>query len=119
MPDADRIRRVLDDIKDPCSVAQSIPTGLDEMGIVKSVQVSDAGCVEIELRLTSPFCEMLPFMQGEARRCVGELEGVTEVRVSHDAGLDWDHDLMSPAAQARRQRRLRVLRERALAERRA
>lgn len=108
------IRRRLDDIKDPCSVAQSIPTGLDEMGLVKSVEVDRDGRVDIELRLTSPFCEMLPFMQQEAARRVGLVEGVTAVHVCHDAGLDWDHDLMAPAARERRERRLRVLRERAV-----
>jgi len=40
---------------------------------------------------------------------VGELPGVTEVSVRHDSGLDWDHDMIAPEAQARRRRRLLAL----------
>jgi metal-sulfur cluster biosynthetic enzyme len=111
----DEIHRVLDEIQDPCSVATSVPMGLGEMGIVKSVEVADDGHVEVELRLTSPFCEMINYMRIEAIRKVGELPGVTAVSVCHDSGLDWDHDMIAPDAQARRQRRLLTLKR--LAER--
>ena len=111
------IRRLLDEIKDPCSVAASVAMGLNEMGIVKSVAVSNAGHVDIQLRLTSPFCEMIAYMTNEAVARVGALTGVTGVSVGHDAGLDWDHDMIAPEAQARRQRRLAALRELAAARR--
>lgn len=105
------VRRVLDDIKDPCSIATSVPMGLDEMGIVKSVSIDEAGEVAIELRLTSPFCEMISYMRNEALKRVGTLPGVRSVTVTHDSGLDWDHDMIAPAAQARRRRRLDAIRE--------
>lgn len=105
------IRAILDEIKDPCSVAASIPMGLDEMGIVKSVHIAGSGQVEIGLRLTSPVCEMIGYMRSEAIARIGALPGVTGVSVSHDSGLDWDHDMIAPAAQARRQRRLAMLRD--------
>jgi metal-sulfur cluster biosynthetic enzyme len=104
------IRRVLDEIHDPCSVSMSMPMGLDEMGLVKEVRVTPAGHVDITLRLTSPFCEMVPFMKGEAISKVAALDGVTHVEVKHDGGLDWGHDLMAPQAQERRRRRLEALR---------
>jgi metal-sulfur cluster biosynthetic enzyme len=104
------IRAILDDIKDPCSVAASIPMGLDEMGIVKHVTVASSGHVEIALRLTSPVCEMIGYMRKEAIARIGALPGVTGVSVSHDSGLDWDHDMIAPEAHARRQRRLAMLR---------
>ena len=110
------IRRVLDDIKDPCSVAAAVPMGLDEMGIIKSVAIAADGQVAIELRLTSPFCEMLAFMRNETLAKVGQLPGVTGVTVCNDSGFDWDHDLIAPAAQARRQDRLAKLRERYIAD---
>lgn len=108
--DEAEVRRILDEIKDPCSVAASVPMGLDEMGIVKSVTVDD-GRVSVELRLTSPFCEMISFMRNEALAKIGKLPGVRSVAVTHDSGLDWDHDLIAPAAQARRQRRLDRMRD--------
>lgn len=104
------IRQILDDIKDPCSVATSVPMGLNEMGIIKSVCIDPAGHVDVELRLTSPFCEMISFMRNEALAKIGGLPGVTGVSVRHDSGLDWDHDLIAPGAQARRQQRLDMLR---------
>lgn len=107
---ADEIRRTLDGIHDPCSVAASVPMGLDEMGLVERVEVSDSGQVTIHLRLTSPFCEMVPFMKSEAIRRVGSLPGVSAVTVGHDSGLDWDHDMIAPAARRRRELRLSVIR---------
>lgn len=103
------VRSVLDQIKDPCSVAACVPMGLSEMGLIKTVEVGPDGCVDIELRLTSPFCEMIAFMKNEAEARVGALPGVTGVTVRHDTGFDWDHELIAPAAQARRQARLNAL----------
>ena len=53
---------------------------------------------------------MIAFMRNEAMAKVGALPGVTGVTVRHDSGFDWDHDLIAPAAQARRQARLVMLR---------
>lgn len=105
------VRALLDGIKDPCSVAASVPMGLDEMGIVETVAISADGHVAIALRLTSPFCEMIAYMRNEAIARIGALEGVSGVSVTHDSGLDWDHDMIAPKAQARRQRRLAMMRE--------
>lgn len=104
------IRHVLDTIKDPCSVATSVPMGLSEMGIVKAVSIGAGGQVRIELRLTSPFCEMIAFMRNEAVARVSELPGVTDVSVTHDSGFDWDPDMIAPDAQRRRQARLAWMR---------
>lgn len=105
------IRELLDEIKDPCSVAAAVPMGLNEMGLVERVTIAESGQVEIRLRLTSPVCEMIGYMRKEAIDKIGALPGVTGVSVSHDAGLDWDHDMIAPEAQARRQRRLAMLRD--------
>jgi metal-sulfur cluster biosynthetic enzyme len=104
------VRRVLDEVKDPCSVAASVPMGLDEMGIIKSVRVGGGGQVEVEIRLTSPFCEMVPFFKRETLDKVGRIPGVTAVSFTHDRGWDWDPDMIAPAAQARRRERLIRLR---------
>lgn len=114
-PLVEEIYRLLDQIHDPCSVANGNPMGLAEMGIIKAVTVSEAGQVTVDLRLTSPMCEMLPFMQGETIAAITALEGVTGCVVTRDSGFDWDHDMMSPEARGRRQLRLLALRERVLA----
>ena len=83
--------------------------GLTEMGLVGSVEIEDDGDVTVHLRLTSPFCHMIAFMQSEAQNEVGALPGVRSVRVTGDHGLDWSPDLISPEAQARRRRQLPVV----------
>ena len=65
--------------------------GLSEMGLIKTVRINPDGSVGIELRLISPFCEMISFMKSEAIAKVGALPGVTGVTVIHDSGFDWDH----------------------------
>lgn len=107
----DEIRRVLDTIEDPCSVAASVPMGLHEMGLIKAVEIDATGNVSVDLRLTSPFCEMIAYMRNEAIARIGGLPGVKSVSVTHDTGLDWDHDMIAPEAQARRQKRLAALQE--------
>jgi metal-sulfur cluster biosynthetic enzyme len=104
------IYRVLDEIHDPCSVASSVPMGLAEMGVIKSVAVSESGQVAITLRLTSPFCEMISFMRTESVRKVEALDGVTGCVVDHDSGFDWDDDMIAPAAAHRRRLRLESVR---------
>jgi len=105
------VRRVLDEVKDPCSVAAAVPMGLDEMGLIKSVRVCSGGQVEVEIRLTSPFCEMVAYFKRETLEKVARLPGVTGVSFRHDRGWDWDPDMIAPAAQARRRQRLIRLRE--------
>jgi metal-sulfur cluster biosynthetic enzyme len=110
MPDDAALRaailEALDGIQDPCSVAGGTPMGLSEMGLVGTVDIDD-GDVAIHLRLTSPFCHMIGFMKKEAIARVAALPGVRSVAVEGDSGLDWSPSLISPAAQARRDERLR------------
>lgn len=105
-----QLRDALDQIKVLCSVATGVPMGLSEMGLIKTVRINPDGSVGIGLRLTSPFREMISFMKCKAIAKVGALPGVTGVTVSHDSGFDWEHDLIAPAAQARRRARLDKLR---------
>jgi metal-sulfur cluster biosynthetic enzyme len=100
------VLRRLDQIQDPCSVAGGTPMGLDEMGLVKSVDVSADGDVEIDLRLTSPFCHMIGFMKKTAIEKASSIEGVRAVEVNGDTGLEWTPSMIAPAAEKRRRDRL-------------
>jgi metal-sulfur cluster biosynthetic enzyme len=104
----DEIRRVLDTIGDPCSVAHGVPMGLDEMGLVEDVAVDSDGHVAIRLRLTSPTCVMVSYFKIQAEERVLKLPGVRSVDVVNDLGLDWSPEMMSPAAKARRRAALRA-----------
>lgn len=103
------IRAQLDEIQDPCSCASGAPMGIEEMGLVGSVEIGADGDVQINLRLTSPFCHMIPFLQSEAKSKVGALDGVRSVTVKGDQGLDWSPEMITAEA---RERRARILQER-------
>lgn len=92
----------LNEIKDPCSLAAGTPFGLEEMGLVDGVDISEHGEVLVKLRLTSPFCHMIGFFKVEAQRRLLALPGVVAVSLQADNGLDWSPERISQAAQARR-----------------
>ena len=105
----DDIFRVLDEIKDPCSVGFGNPMGLVEMGLVRSVEISPGGDVSIGLRLTSPFCEMIGFFKHTALEKISELPSVGSVAIETDSGFDWSPEFMSPARQQQRREHVRAL----------
>ena len=110
MPDHRKtILTLLDEIKDPCSVANGTPMGLVEMGLIDQLEITDAGAVTIHLRLTSPFCHMIGFFKIEAQRLLSSLSHITSVALIADKGLDWSPDRMSPTARARRTAHLQDL----------
>jgi metal-sulfur cluster biosynthetic enzyme len=103
------IRRVLDDIVDPCSAGHGVPMGIDEMGLIRSVQIDDGGHVVVDMRLTSPCCLMVGYFSTEAKKKVGELTGVRSVELRHDTGMEWTPSMIAPAAEARRRLALQVV----------
>jgi metal-sulfur cluster biosynthetic enzyme len=92
-----RIRDRLHEIKDPCSVATGYPLHLEEMGLVKSVEVdAEAGRAVVDLRLTSPTCVMVGYFVTEIQRLVTEaIPEIEDVKVLFDRGFDWTPDMMS------------------------
>jgi metal-sulfur cluster biosynthetic enzyme len=102
------IRRILDTIGDPCSVAHGVPMGLGEMGLVESVDVDSDGNVVVRLRLTSPTCVMVSYFRITAADRIAELAGVRSVEVHADLGLDWSPEMMSESAKQRRRAALRA-----------
>ncbi|MBS1675896.1 MAG: DUF59 domain-containing protein [Actinobacteria bacterium] len=101
-----RIRARIDEIGDPCSVATGTPMGLDEMGLIKAMEISPDGDVRVDMRLTSPSCYQLGYFGTEIERRVGSLTGVRSVTVTYDRGLDWTPSMMSAEAKERRRRSL-------------
>jgi metal-sulfur cluster biosynthetic enzyme len=97
----DDIRTRLDDVKDPCSVGAGMPMGLDEMGLVKRIEVRETR-VSIEIRLTSPSCFMHSYFIDEIQWRVGELPGVDQVDVEFDLGVDWAPSMMRQDVRERR-----------------
>ena len=102
----EQVRRAMQGIHDPCSVAAGTPIDLADMGLISSLVIDESGQVSIGVRLTSPTCVMMGFFTDEITRAVEQLDGVVSVTVSFDNGMNWDPQLMSPRVIADRNRRL-------------
>ncbi|QCC46888.1 metal-sulfur cluster assembly factor [Halobellus limi] len=99
---AARVFERLRDVVDPCSAATGSNLDVVAMGLVKSVDV-DGGHVDVEMRLTSPMCHMVPYFYEEVEGKVGGLDGVESVELDTDAGFEWSEELMSEGARRKRQ----------------
>lgn len=101
-----KIKTKLDEVVCPC--AQSISNGYNvkEMGMLKSISQSDDGHVSIDLRLTQPACMQSKYIRDEVVKNVKSLEGVSDVSVEIDNGLEWRSDMMSE--EVRRERREKI-----------
>lgn len=112
----ERVLERVDSVQDPCSLAQAVPIGLAEMGLVTDVRVSEADAegrheVELVLRVTAPGCMYMPFMDRSIRAAVAELDEVGEISTEWDPDADWSPaEIATPAREriaASRARRLR------------
>jgi metal-sulfur cluster biosynthetic enzyme len=106
-PTADQVRAVLNGIVDPCSAAAGAPAGLDDMGLVRGVEVETGSAgtvVRVMLALTEPTCLMgIPFM-ATARERLEALPGVSRAEVSLASGFEWTPAELSPSYAARLER---------------
>lgn len=101
-------RNRLDEIVDPCSEARGTDISIVEMGLLKSIEVSD-GHVHIDLRITSPSCMMVGYFIEQAKTRVGSLDGVETVTLSTDAGMNWREEMMAEEALEQRQEHQQAL----------
>lgn len=101
------VRRALDRVVDPCSIATGVPITIADMGLVQAIEI-DVGRVTITLGLTSPVCFQVQNILGGVKNAVGALPGVTSVECEVDPTAEWMPDMMAPSAQ-RALRRVRPL----------
>jgi len=115
-----RVRDELNGIIDPCSITAGVPAGMDDMGLISDIQVSDDGAdgqrISVKIGLTDPTCMLLGAFANEARERLAELPGVTGVDVMLDHEMEWTPDMLAPHYQqrltehrARRRRNLPLL----------
>lgn len=99
------VRRALEAVVDPCSAAAGAPAGLDSMGLLRRVEVTEAPDggvrVSVSIALTDPTCLMgAPFL-ASARDVLGAIDGVSEVQVELDDEAVWMERDMSHAYRER------------------
>jgi metal-sulfur cluster biosynthetic enzyme len=94
----EQILECLNTIIDPCSSVAGAPAGLVDMGLVTSVQITDASDgahVALTIAVTEPGCLMGGPFAAKAMELIQNLPGVGQVDVTADLGLDWTPALMS------------------------
>jgi len=110
------IRTELNEIVDPCSVVAGAPAGIEEMGLVRRLSVTnEPGGVAIVVRIgvTEPGCMMGGSFAIKARERLEALPGVTSVDVQLDHQADWHPTDLKPSyakrlAAIRAERRVRA-----------
>jgi len=98
----ERVREACREVVDPCSAATGSTLDIVEMGLVKSIDVTD-GHVSIAMRITTPACHMVPYFVEEVESRVSKLPDVESVALETDSGFEWTEDMMSDDARRRRQ----------------
>ncbi|GAB4215306.1 MAG: hypothetical protein OHK0012_15160 [Synechococcales cyanobacterium] len=93
----------LNQVADPCALALGVTIGLEEMGLLKHLDISpnpSGYAIHLTLRLTSPDCLYFIYFEREIRqRLVGQA-GIESVTFTWDSCLDWTPAFLSPAAQS-------------------
>jgi metal-sulfur cluster biosynthetic enzyme len=118
-----RVLERINAVQDPCSLAQAIPIGLSDMGLVTDVRVADADAegrhdIALVMRVTAPGCLYMPFMDRSIRAAVADLEEVGEITTEWDPEAEWSpSEIAAPAR--KRIDESRAARRRELSERSA
>jgi metal-sulfur cluster biosynthetic enzyme len=87
--------QALGEVFDPCCREKGI--SVMEMGLVKSVEVSD-GRARVELMLTTGWCPFATQVLSEVRRCIETQPGIDEADVQVVWDEAWTTDRLSPRA---------------------
>jgi ATP-binding protein involved in chromosome partitioning len=83
VPDTDAVRAALATVNDP-----EIHRPITDLGMVKSVEITDGGAVRVEVYLTVSGCPLRDTITREVTSAVSAVAGVTSVQVSLDVMSD-------------------------------
>ncbi len=75
-----------------------IPVNIYELGLIYEIIVDRSMAVGIRMTLTAPACPAAQVLPGQVARRIGEIPGVTDVRVDIVWDPPWTRDRMSDAA---------------------
>lgn len=104
------VTRILDAcnaVQDPCSLGVGQPMGIVDMGLVESVDVSDAAggrgrTVALKLITTAPMCMYSPYFEQSVRReLTSKMPDLGDIAITWGDSTEWDESRMTPAGQAR------------------
>lgn len=76
--------------------------GIEEMGLIESIEAVGAMHLKVRVRLTAPLCHNIGYFHVEIRKQLLALDDVEAVDVDVDNGLSWTPANISVEARARR-----------------
>jgi metal-sulfur cluster biosynthetic enzyme len=101
---AAEVRARLNSIVDPCSLAAGAPAGIDEMGLVRAVDVDETprgAVIRVRIGLTEPGCMIGASFVARAHECLEPLPGVASVEVTLEHDCDWTPADLDPGYASR------------------
>lgn len=75
-----------------------IPVDIYELGLIYTIDISDAGAVDVKMTLTSPMCPVADSLPMEVQEKIIGVEGVTDVDMQVVFDPPWSKDMMSEEA---------------------
>lgn len=88
------VREALLAVNDP-----HIPVSIQSMGMLRGVQISETGVVDVELAIPCLACPGVSMLKQAIQDAVGGLDGVTKVIVHEGWHHDWTTQSIEPGAQ--------------------
>jgi len=88
-----QIVKALRNIYDP-----EIPVNIYDLGLIYEINAGDGGVVDILMTLTAPGCPMVDELMQEIQEQIGQIEGVTRVKVRLTFNPPWNRDMMTDEA---------------------
>jgi FeS assembly SUF system protein len=92
-PSEDSILEAIATIYDP-----EIPVNIYELGLIYTVDISDAGAVKVEMTLTAPGCPSAQELPVQVREAILAVPGVTSAEVDTVWDPPWDPSRMTDEA---------------------
>jgi metal-sulfur cluster biosynthetic enzyme len=83
------IRKALEQVCDPCSIAASAPISILDMGLVKDWSVDGEANLTVRMCITSASCTMGPHMIRSAEAVLSRIPELNSVRVEIDPAEFW------------------------------
>jgi metal-sulfur cluster biosynthetic enzyme len=95
LPTKDQVLDALQQVFDP-----ELGINIVDLGLVYTVEIDDAGGVDIEYTLTTMGCPIGPLIEDQMRACLTQVPGVHEIRPEMVLRPAWSPEMMSEEAKA-------------------
>jgi metal-sulfur cluster biosynthetic enzyme len=95
----DDVRRVLNAITDPCSIAAGAPAGMIDMGLVREASLHAISLhgyqARVRISVTHPFCLMAGVFLNEVEKRLSCLPQIESVDAGIDSSTMWRPEMMT------------------------